>query len=64
MPKSKNEPKLSAEELKLLHLKTQIADLEHQLKVAEMKVLFHSKMIDIAEERYKITIRKQDDDNE
>jgi hypothetical protein len=57
-------PKPASNKTDIERLEAQIAELENQLKAAEMKVLFHSKMIDLAEERFNITIRKQDDDIE
>jgi hypothetical protein len=54
-------PKPASNETDIERIEAQIAELENQLKAAEMKVLFHSKMIDLAEERFNITIRIQDD---
>ena len=42
-----------------LQLKKRIADLEKQLKDAEMKAIAFSTMVDIAEEMFKIPIRKK-----
>ena len=42
-----------------LQLKKRIADLEKQLKDAELKAIAFSTMVDIAEKEFKITIRKK-----
>lgn len=42
-----------------LQLKKRIAELEKQLKDAEMKAIAFSTMVDIAEEEFKIPIRKK-----
>ena len=42
-----------------LQLKKRIAELEKQLKDAEMKAIAFSTMVDIAEDMFKIPIRKQ-----
>ena len=42
-----------------LQLKKRIAELEKQLKDAEMKAIAFSTMVDIAEEMFKIPIRKK-----
>ena len=42
-----------------LHLKKRISELEKQLKDAEMKAIAFSTMVDIAEEEFKIPIRKK-----
>lgn len=56
-------PKPASNKTDIERLEAQIAELENQLKVADMKVMFYAKMIDLAEEQFNITIRKQDDDN-
>ena len=43
----------------MLQLKKRIAELEKQLKDAEMKAIAFSTMVDIAEEEFKIPIRKK-----
>jgi hypothetical protein len=40
-------------------LKKRIAELEKQVKDAEMKAIAFSTMVDIAEEEFKIPIRKK-----
>ena len=42
-----------------LQLKKRIADLEKQLKDAELKAIAFSTMVDIAEKEFKIPIRKK-----
>jgi hypothetical protein len=42
-----------------LRLKNRIADLEKQLKDAELKAIAFSTMVDIAEKEFKIPIRKK-----
>lgn len=42
-----------------LQLKKRIAELEKQLKDAEMKAIAFSTMVDIAEDMFKIPIRKK-----
>ena len=42
-----------------LQLKKRISELEKQLKDAEMKAIAFSTMVDIAEEEFKIPIRKK-----
>ena len=46
-------------DFEMLQLKKRIAELEKQLKDAEMKVIAFSTMVDIAEEEFKIPIRKK-----
>lgn len=47
------------ESFETLQLKNRIADLEKQLKAAELKAIAFSTMVDIAEEEFKIPIRKK-----
>lgn len=56
-------PKPPSNKIDIERLESQIAELENQLKSADMKVMFYAKMIDLAEEQFNITIRKQDEDN-
>lgn len=56
-------PKPAPNKTDIERLEAQIAELENQLKAADMKVMFYAKMIDLAEEKFNITIRKQDEDN-
>jgi hypothetical protein len=42
-----------------LQLKKRVADLEKQLKDAELKAIAYSTMVDIAEQEFKIPIRKK-----
>lgn len=59
--KSKNE-KVKESELETfenLQLKKRIAELEKQLKDAELKAIAFSTMVDIAEKEFKIPIRKK-----
>ena len=46
-------------DFEMLQLKKRIAELEKQLKDAEMKAIAFSTMVDIAEEEFKIPIRKK-----
>jgi len=57
---SKNKPfkKVVLEDFETLRLKKRIAELESQLKDAEMKAIAFSTMVDIAEKEFKIPIRK------
>lgn len=57
--KSKLIPKPSDAEFENVQLKKRIADLERQLKDAEMKAIAYSSMIDIAEKEFKIPIKKK-----
>lgn len=50
---------IESEEFETLHLKKRIAELEKQLKDAEMKAIAFSTMVDIAEKEFKIPIRKK-----
>lgn len=49
----------SSEDFETLQLKKRIAELENQLKDAEMKAIAFSTMVDIAEKEFKIPIRKK-----
>ena len=51
--------KIEAESFENLQLKKRIADLERQLKDAELKAIAFSTMVDIAEKEFKIPIRKK-----
>ena len=51
--------KLEAESFENLQLKKRIAELEKQLKDAELKAIAFSTMVDIAEKEFKIPIRKK-----
>ena len=46
-------------DFEMLQLKKRIAELEKQVKDAEMKAIAFSTMVDIAEEEFKIPIRKK-----
>jgi hypothetical protein len=59
MPKKKNAPINSNESFENLQLKKRIAELEKQLKDAELKAIAFSTMVDIAEKEFKIPIRKK-----
>ena len=50
---------LEAESFENLQLKKRIAELEKQLKDAELKAIAFSTMVDIAEKEFKIPIRKK-----
>lgn len=59
MPKKKVDPGLPEEQFEQLQLKSRIAELEKQLKEAELKAIAFSTMVDIAEKEFKIPIRKK-----
>jgi hypothetical protein len=59
MPKKKVDPELPEEQFEQLQLKSRIAELEKQLKEAELKAIAFSTMVDIAEREFKIPIRKK-----
>jgi len=59
MSKKKIVPAPSEESFENLKLKKRIAELESQLKDAEMKAIAFSTMVDIAEREFKIPIRKK-----
>ena len=50
---------LESESFENLQLKKRIAELEKQLKYAELKAIAFSTMVDIAEKEFKIPIRKK-----
>jgi transposase len=50
---------MESDSFELLQLKKRIAELEQQLKDAEMKAIAFSTMVDIAEKEFKIPIRKK-----
>ena len=52
-------PDSSESSFETLQLKKRIAELENQLKDAEMKAIAYSTMVDIAEKEFKIPIRKK-----
>lgn len=58
MPKKKASEKAD-ETFENLQLKKRIAELEKQLKDAELKAIAFSTMVDIAEREFKIPIRKK-----
>jgi len=49
----------STEDFEMIQLKKRIAELENQLKDAEMKAILFSTMVDIAEKEFNIPIRKK-----
>ena len=55
----KNIEKQPLDDFETLQLKKRIAELENQLKDAEMKAIAFSTMVDIAEREFKIPIRKK-----
>lgn len=59
MTKKKKPENQSIEDFESLHLKKRIAELENQLKDAEMKAIAYSTMIDIAEKEFNIPIKKK-----
>jgi hypothetical protein len=54
--KEREKPDISFENLQL---KKRVAELEKQLKEAELKAIAFSTMVDIAEQEFKIPIRKK-----
>ena len=56
MPKNKQK---DDEYFENLQLKKRVAELEKQLKDAELKAIAYSTMVDIAEKEFKIPIRKK-----
>jgi len=56
---AKNKQPQTGNDFETLQLKKRIAELEKQLKDAEMKAIAFSTMVDIAEEEFKIPIRKK-----
>jgi transposase len=59
MTRKKKAPEASADEFEALQFKGRIAELERQLKEAELKAIAFSTMVDIAEKEFKIPIRKK-----
>jgi hypothetical protein len=59
MSKPKAKSTQGSENFETLQLKKRISELEKQLKDAEMKAIAFSTMVDIAEEEFKIPIRKK-----
>ena len=59
MPKKKVDSNPPIEQFEQLQLKKRIAELEKQLKEAELKAIAYSTMVDIAEKEFKIPIRKK-----
>ena len=55
MPKKE----LSGQEFEKLQLEKRIAELEKQLKEAELKAIAFSTMVDIAEKEFRVPIRKK-----
>ena len=58
MSSSLETPSLSDSESELLDLRLRIKELEHQLRQAEMARDAYNLMIELAEERYHIRVRK------
>lgn len=56
-PMSKTKP--SEQDFEKRQLQKRIAELEQQLKDAEMKAIAFSTMVDVAEEMFKVPIRKK-----
>jgi len=52
-------PEVSKAAFELQQMKKRVAELEKQLKDAELKALAFSTMVDIAEQEFKIPIRKK-----
>jgi hypothetical protein len=59
MPRKKSKLLTEEESFETLQLKNRIAELEKQLKEAELKAIAFSTMVDIAEKEFKIPIRKK-----
>lgn len=59
MPKNSNPNNDSDNSFEVLQMKNRIAELEKQLKDAEMKAIAFSTMVDIAEKEFNIPIRKK-----
>ena len=55
----KEQPDLEQESFETLQLKKRIAELEKQLKEAEMKAIAYATMVDIAEKEFNIPIKKK-----
>jgi transposase len=54
-------PSVQKDHFEVQKMKKQIAELEKQLKDAELKAMAFSMMVDIAEKEFKIPIRKNID---
>ena len=59
MKKHREKEKSEAEPFETMQLKKRIAELEKQLKDAEMKAIAYSTMVDIAEKEFNIPIKKK-----
>ena len=59
MAKKTKVEKQGIEDFEVLQMKKRIAELENQLKDAEMKAIAFSTMVDIAEKEFNIPIRKK-----
>jgi len=59
MAKQKKIKNQGIEDFEVLQMKKRIAELENQLKDAEMKAIAFSTMVDIAEKEFNIPIRKK-----
>lgn len=59
MAKKNKHENQNIEDFEVLQLKKRIAELESQLKDAEMKAIAFSTMVDIAEKEFNIPIRKK-----
>jgi transposase-like protein len=59
MAKKTKVEKQDIEDFEVLQMKKRIAELENQLKEAEMKAIAFSTMVDIAEKEFNIPIRKK-----
>lgn len=56
---AKNKQPDSEQDFELLQLKKRVADLEEQLKDAEMKAIAYATMVDLAEKEFNIPIKKK-----
>jgi hypothetical protein len=52
-------PEVAKDDFEVQQMKKRIAELEKQLKDAELKAIAFSTMVDIAEQEFKIPIRKK-----
>jgi transposase len=59
MSKAKSRGKQGDQNFEILQLQKRIFELEKQLKEAELKAIAFSTMVDIAEDEFKIPIRKK-----
>ena len=59
MKKHQEKEKPEAEPFEMMQFKKRIAELEKQLKDAEMKAIAYSTMVDIAEKEFNIPIKKK-----